>query len=186
MKMQNLWLIIVAFVVIIVGYVFAIYNSFVRLKTSVEEAFATMDVYLKQRWDLIPNIVEVVKGYAAHENAIFSEVTNLRNKPYTQMSSDEKIQQNQKISSAMSNLFAVAEAYPDLKANTMFSDLSAQMSRIESDIANSRKYYNGVVKVYNIKVLSVPSNIIAGIFKFSQIKMYEIDSSERENVKVEF
>lgn len=184
--MQYFGLIIIALIVIVFGYVLVSYNGFVKLKISVEEAFATMDVYLKQRWDLIPNIIETVKGYATHEKAIFTEVTNLRNKPYSDMSSDEKIEQNKKISSAMSNLFAVAESYPDLKANTMFLDLSTQMTRIEADIANSRKYYNGVVKVYNIKVQSVPSNIIAGVFKFTQMKMYEIDSSERDNIHVKF
>ena len=163
--------ILVGVLVLIVIYVLATYNSLVRLNNSVKEAFATMDVYLKKRWDLIPNIVETVKGYAKHEKETLQSVINLRNSVYDDMSQNEKI--------------ALAESYPDLKANQNFLNLSNQLSKIEEDIANSRKYYNAVVKNMNNKILMFPSNIVAKIFGYKELKMFEAQKSERENVRIE-
>lgn len=172
--------------VLILGYVFTTYNGLIRLRNKVEEGFSTMDVYLKKRWDLIPNLVETVKGYAKHEKETLEQVTNLRSGSYDGMSDDEKIDVNNKLSQNITKLLAVAENYPDLKANDSFRDLTSQLSQIEEDIAQSRKYYNGTVRIFNDKVQMFPSNIIANMLGFKARKMFEAQEAERENVKVEF
>lgn len=178
--------IIIAIVVIIAIFALTTYNSLVRLNNKVKEAFSTMDVYLKKRWDLIPNIVETVKGYATHEKETLASVINLRNGAYDSMSDDEKIKANKELSKGVVKIMALAEAYPELKANDNFKDLSQQLTRVEEDIANSRKYYNGVVRTFNDKVLVFPNNIFASLFGFKEREMFEVDAAERENVKVEF
>jgi len=167
-------------------YLIATFNSFVRLRNLVKEGFATMDVYLKKRWDLVPNLVESVKGYAKHESGVLESVVALRNSSYDKMSSDDKIETNEKLTAGISRLFAVAERYPDLKASQNFLDLSSQLSKIEDDIANSRKYYNAVVKNMNTKIEMFPSNIIAKMFGFKRSKMFEAQESEKDVVRVEF
>ena len=180
-----MWLyIIIAIVVVLLLLVFTTYNSFVKLNNKVEEAFSTMDVYLKKRWDLIPNIVETVKGYAKHEKSTLEEMINLRNSSYDKMNTNDKVEVNNKVSQGISKLMAIAEAYPDLKANENFKDLSNQLTRVEDDIANARKYYNGTVRIFNDKVQMFPSNIIASIFGYKTKKMFEANENERENVKV--
>ena len=178
--------IIITIIVLIVIYALAIYNSFVQLNNKVKEAFSTMDVYLKKRWDLIPNIVETVKGYAKHEKETLEKVISLRNSAYENMSDEEKIKANEQLTSGINKIMALAEAYPDLKANENFKDLSNQLTKVEEDIANSRKYYNGVVRIYNDKVKMFPSNIFAGLFGYKAKKMFETAAAERENIKVEF
>ncbi len=181
-----MWLyIIIAVIVIILIALFVTYNSFVQLNNKVKEAFATMDVYLKKRWDLIPNIVETVKGYAKHEQDTLKEVVNLRNGVYDQMSNDEKLKTNEQLSKGINKIMLLAESYPELKASENFKDLSKQLTKVEDDIANSRKYYNGTVRIYNNKVEMFPSNIIAKIFGFKSKNMFEANKAERENVKVE-
>lgn len=177
--------IIIGIVVLIVVYVLVTYNSFVKLNNSVKEAFSTMDVYLKKRWDLIPNIVETVKGYAKYEKETLQSIISLRNSTYDNMSQKEKIEANEKITSGISKIIALAESYPDLKANQNFLDLSTQLSKVEEDISNSRKYYNAVVKNMNDKVLMFPSNIIAKVFGYKEIKMFETSEVERQSIKVE-
>lgn len=177
--------IIVLVVAIIVVYALATYNSFVKLDNKVKEAFSTMDVYLKERWDLVPNIVEVVKGYAKHEKETLEKIVGLRNGAYEKMSDDKKIKANEKISDGISKIMAIAESYPSLKANENFKALSDQLAKIEEDIANSRKYYNGAVKIYNNKVQMFPSNIFAKIFGRETRGMFEASANERNNVKVE-
>lgn len=180
-----MWIyIIIAIVLLILIYFGATYNSFVGLNNTVKEAFATMDVYLKKRWDLIPNIVETVKGYAKHEKSTLKEIIELRNSTYDNMSANEKVDVNNKLSQGINKLMAIAEAYPDLKANENFKDLSQQLTKVEDDIANSRKYYNGAVRIFNDKVQMFPSNIVAGILGFKEQKMFEANETERENVKV--
>lgn len=178
--------IIIGIIGLIMIYALTIYNSLVKLNNTVKEAFSTMDVYLKKRWDLIPNIVETVKGYAKHEKDTLEEVIKLRNSAYDTMTPNDKIKTNQELSSSVNKIMALAENYPDLKANENFKDLSSQLSKVEEDIANSRKYYNAVVRNYNDKVEMFPSNIFAGIFGHKSKKMFEVESQERENVKVEF
>ena len=179
-------IILLVVVVLLVLYVISSYNKFVKLVNMVEEAFATMDVYLKKRWDLIPNLVNTVKGYAKHEQETLERVIGLRSGSYDSLSPEEKIEANKKLSGEISKLMMVAENYPDLKANQNFMDLSSQLTRVEEEIANSRKYYNAVVKKFNDAIMVFPANIVASIFKFSAKKMFEIAEAERENVKVEF
>lgn len=176
--------IIMTVIILLIIYILFLYNSFVSLSNKVKEAFSTMDVYLKKRWDLIPNLVETVKGYAEHEKETFSEVTKLRNNNYEEMSTDEKIAVNEKMTNNVDKIMALKESYPDLKANTNFKDLSEQLRKIEDDIANSRKYYNAVVRLYNNKVEMFPNNLVAKIFGYQSKKMFEATSEERNNVKV--
>lgn len=178
--------VIVAIVLVILFYVLTTYNGLVGSKNIVDEAFSTMDVYLKKRWDLIPNLVETVKGYAKHESETLEKVIALRNGAYNNMSVDEKMEVNKQLSSGISKLIAVAESYPDLKANQNFTDLSKELSKIEEDIANSRKYYNGTVRNFNNKVMMFPGNIVANMFGFKKANMFEAAEEEKKNVKVEF
>ncbi len=180
-----MWIyIIIVIIVLIIIYAFALYNSLIKLNNKVKEAFSTMDVYLKKRWDLIPNIVETVKGYAKHEKETLKEVIELRNSVYDKMSDDEKIKTNEQLSNGINKIMLLAEAYPDLKANENFKDLSNQLIKVEDEIANSRKYYNGVIRIYNNKVEMFPSNIFARLFGYKSKSMFEASANERENVKV--
>jgi LemA protein len=180
-------LIIIAMIAIGAIWVIGAYNGFIRLRNMVEEAFATMDVYLKKRYDLIPNLVETVKGYAAHEKTTLENVVQARNMAAGAKTIEDKIQGENMLQGTLRSLFAVAEAYPDLKANQNFLDLQSQLQRIEDEIANSRKYYNAIVKEFNTKTESFPSNIIAGIFNFTRKTMFEVnDGAEREAVRVQF
>ena len=163
------------------------YNSFIKLKNSCEEAFSTMDVYMKKRFDLIPNLVETVKGYASHEKETLEKVMAARNGVQSAATVEEKMAQENVLTGTLKSLFAVAEAYPDLKANTNFLDLQNQLNLVEEDIENSRKYYNAVVKQFNTKCEVFPSNLIAGIFHFEKKPMFEVEAQEeRQNVKVSF
>lgn len=161
------------------------YNSLVNLYNRVKEAFSTMDVYLKKRWDLIPNIVETVKGYSKQEKETLTEVVKIRSNSYDDMNINDKVNVNTKLSDDINKLMALAEAYPELKANENYLDLSNKLTEIEEDIANSRKYYNGSVRIYNNKVEMFPSNIIAKIFGFKSEKMFGISEDEKQNIKIE-
>lgn len=178
-------LIIVAIIIVLVMFGILTYNSLVESRNMVKEAFATMDVYLKKRWVLIPNLVETVKGYSKHESETLEKVIEARGN-YTQMSRQEKVDSDNIIKGEVAKLIALSESYPDLKANQNFVDLSRQLVKLEDDIENSRKYYNGTVKNYNLKVLTIPTNIIASMFGFKEEKMFEAVDAERENVKVSF
>ena len=157
-----IWIIIGIIIVLALIFV-GMYNSFIKLKNSCDEAYSTMDVYLKKRFDLIPNLVETVKGYAAHEKETLQNVIAARNNLQNASTTEEKLAGENALQGTLKTLFAVAEAYPDLKANTNFLDLQEQLKGVENDIANSRKYYNAVVKQFNTKCEMFPSNIIAGI-----------------------
>lgn len=176
---------VIAVIALIVLYIIVQYNKMVKLNNMVKEAFSTMDVYLKKRWDLIPNLVEVVKGYSKHESNVIEEVVKLRNLSYDKMSLADKIDTNQELTSGLLKIMTAAENYPDLKASQNFLDLSNKLSKIEDEIANSRKYYNAVVKNLNTKIEMFPSNLIAKIFNFKLSKMFEADVSEKNNIKVE-
>lgn len=176
--------IVIGIVFLIIVYVFATYNSLTRLKNNVAEAFSTMDVYLKKRWDLIPNVVQTVKGYAKHEKETLEEIIKLRNKSYDSLSSDSKITKNEQLAPMLDKLFMLAESYPELKANENYLDLQKQLSKVEEDIAQSRKYYNAVVRDNNNKVEMIPSNAVAKMFNFKLQKMFQASESEREVVDV--
>jgi len=167
--------------VIIVIYVVITLNSFVKLKNDVVEAFATMDVYLKKRWDLIPNLVNVVKSYSTYEAEALENIIKTR---YDSLNTNSKISENEKIAENLSKIIALVEAYPELKANSNFLDLSESLTSIENDIANSRKYYNAVVRIYNNKIEMFPSNIIAKLFGFKDYSSFQIDEDEKNNVEV--
>ena len=184
---MKLGLILLIIIIIIVIWGIGAYNGFIKKKNRIEEAFATMDVYLKKRWDLVPNLVNTVKAYAAHESATFEKITKLRTRNYDAMSPNEKIEANQALGASLGSIVATAEAYPELKSNENFMTLMKQLNEFEEDIANSRKYYNGCVREMNTSVESFPSNIIANTFHFEKYKMYEVDdAAERENVVVDF
>ena len=179
------WIIVV--VLLIVCWVIGTYNGLIKGRIVVDEAFATMDVYLKKRYDLIPNLVETVKGYASHEKETLEKVISLRTGSYDAMTPEEKIQNGAQISKMIPQIMAVAEQYPDLKANQNFMDLSHNLNETEDDIANARKYYNGALKQYNMKVQMFPGSLIAGLFHFETKKMFEVENAvERQNVQVKF
>ena len=181
-----MWMyILIGIIVLLFVYLLLTFNSFVKLNNKVNEAFATMDVYLKKRWDLIPNLVETVKGYAKHEKDTLEEVIKLRSGDYDEMNDEEKISANTKITNGISRIMALAESYPNLKANENFRDLAKELTKTEDEIAQSRKYYNATVRLFNNKVGMVPSNIVAGILGYKEKKMFEATLDERENVKVE-
>ena len=177
--------IIIGLVVIILLYVLITYNGLVKSNNLVKEAFSTMDVYLKKRWDLIPNLVEVVKGYAKHEKETIENITSLRTNAYESMSIDKKININEQLTQGLSRIMAISENYPDLKASQNFIELSRDLTKIEDEIANSRKYYNGTVRIFNNKIQMFPSNIIANMFGFHSANMFEANADEKNNVKVD-
>lgn len=177
--------IIIGLVVIILLYVLITYNGLVKSNNFVKEAFSTMDVYLKKRWDLIPNLVEVVKGYAKHEKETIENITSLRTNAYESMSIDKKININEQLTQGLSRIMAISENYPDLKASQNFIELSRDLTKIEDEIANSRKYYNGTVRIFNNKIQMFPSNIIANMFGFHSANMFEANADEKNNVKVD-
>jgi LemA protein len=180
------WIIAGGILLILVIWVILAYNALVRMRITVEEAFSTMDVYMKKRYDLVPNLVETVKGYAAHEKETLENVIMIRNRAAGAGSVEERLQAENALTETLKSLFALAEAYPDLKANMNFMDLQAQLRTLEDEIANSRRYYNGTVRQYNIGRETFPSSIIAGMFHFEKKPLYEIVSEERQNVKVQF
>ena len=177
--------IVILILIVILVYVFIQYNSLVKSNNLVKEAFSTMDIYLKKRCDLVPNLVESVKGYAEYEKEIFSEITKLRTNSYDAMTTNNKINMNEQLTQEISKIMAISENCPELKASSNFSQLSKELTKIEDDIANSRKYYNGTVRILNNQIQMFPSNIIAKIFGFKQANMFEAKSEEKNNVNVE-
>lgn len=185
------WIIIAAaaVVVILIIWFIATSNGLVKRKLTVEEAFSGMDIFLKKRYDLIPNLVNTVKGYAEHEQETLQGVISARNQAAGANRNDinETIESEKNFSSAISRLFAIAESYPNLKADSQFLNLQGQLSSVENDIAQARKYYNGAAKQYNYKVAMFPSNIVAGMTGHKKVSFFEVsDEAQRENVKVEF
>ena len=173
-------------VALIVLFFMSSYNGFVRLLEKVNEAFATMDVYLKKRYDLIPNIVATVKGYAKHESETLEKVIQARNTGMSSSSIEEIEASNNVITQGLRQLFALKEAYPELKANENFIKLQDELGDIEDEIAQARKYYNGVVRIYNARCRVIPHVFVAMIFGFKQKPYFRADENERQNVKVEF
>lgn len=179
--------IIIGVVVILLLWFIMSYNKLARGKNKVEEAFSTMDVYMKKRFDLIPNLVETVKGYAKHESETLEKVIAARNAAGNARNMEERMQNEAALNGAMRNVFALAENYPELKANQNFMDLQGQLKKVEEDIANSRKFYNAVVRDFNNLVMTIPTNLIASLFHFEKQAMFEVaDAAERENVQVKF
>ena len=173
-------------VLIIIIYFIATYNSLVGMKNRVKDEWSQIDVELKRRADLIPNLIETVKGYAKHEKTTFDSVVEARNKMNNSSSKEEEIEANNMITDALNKLFALSEAYPELKANENFNSLQADMRDTEDKIALSRRMYNDTVLTYNNKIEMFPSNIIAGMFNFKRETFFEAAAAERENVQVKF
>lgn len=179
--------IIIVVVLVIIGlWLAGTYNKLVRKRNNAKEGFSTMDVYLKKRFDMIPNLVETVKGYATHERETLEAVMKARSQVASAGTIDQKVENENMLTGALGRLFAVAENYPDLKANQNFLNLQDQLKSVEQDIANSRKFYNGTVKDLNNSIEQFPSNIVAGIFHFEKMPMFEINEESRENVQVKF
>lgn len=173
--------------VLFVVWGIAAYNGLVTFKNRAGEAWSDIDVQLKRRYDLIPNLVSTVKGYAAHESGVFEKVTEARSKAMQAGGTAEKAQAENMLSGALKSLFAVAEAYPDLKANQNFLELQRELSDTENKIQASRRFYNGVVMEYNTKIETVPTNIIANMFTFTKREFFELDEeAAKQPVKVEF
>ncbi|MCH3907238.1 MAG: LemA family protein [Sphaerochaeta sp.] len=178
--------IIIVIVVLLLLYGVSIYNKLIRYRNQSEEAAAAIDAHLKQRYDLVPNLVETVKGYATHEKETFSAVIAARNAAMGAKTMEEKDQANQQFSSTLKSLFAVAEAYPELKANANFMDLQKQLQKIEGDLLEARKYYNAVIKHLNTMIEVFPSNIIASMAHFTKFPYLSIEEEAKQNVKVSF
>ena len=175
-----------AAVVILVGAFVGIYNGFIKLRNKSEESFATMDAYLKKRWDLIPNLVETVKGYAAHEKDTLERVIQARNMAINSKGIGELQQNENALAAGLKSIFALSESYPDLKANEGFVNLQNQLQALENDILQSRKYYNAVVKSFNTKRELFPHSIVAGMMSLEKKEYFEIDNTQRESVTVSF
>jgi len=179
-------IIIVAALAIIVAFFIGTYNALVVLRARIQEALSGIDVQLKRRADLIPNLVETVKGYAKHEKEVFENVTKARSALMSAKSVGEKAEADNMLTGALKSLFAVAEAYPELKANTNFSDLQRQLEDTEDKVAYSRQFYNSNVLEYNNKVQMFPSNLIANMFSFTQFEYFKAVEEERKKVDVKF
>lgn len=179
-------LIIIVVVVLILLYFVATYNKLVVLRNRVRDQWAQIDVQLKRRFDLIPNLVETVKGYTKHESETLENVVKARNTFLSANTKEEEMEADGELTKAMTKLFALAESYPDLKANTNFLELQTELQQTEEKIASARQFYNDIVLKYNNKIEVVPSNIVASIFKFKKESFFEANEAERENVKVQF
>jgi len=180
-------LLFLAIIAVVIFYVIGLYNSLVTLRNRCDNAWAQVDVQLKRRYDLIPNLVETVKGYAKHEREVFEKVTQARNIAIAASSVKDHGAAENMLSGALKSLFAVAEAYPELKANQNFLMLQEELAGTESKIAYARQFYNDIVMKFNTKQQVFPSNIIAGMFQFKTKEYFELEEpAAKEPVKVQF
>jgi len=184
--MDLIFWIIIIIVAIIIIYLIATYNYFITLRNRIKNAWSQIDVQLKRRYDMIPNLVETVKGYAKHEKETFKMVTEARNMIGQAKGPGQKAQANNMLTDALKSLFAVAEAYPDLKANQNFLQLQEEISGTENKISYARQFYNDSVLRFNTGIQKFPANIIAGMFSFKEQEFFKTEGKERENVKVSF
>ncbi len=180
------WIILIAVILLILAWVASTYNALVVLRNKVKNQWAQIDVLLKRRSDLIPNLVETVKGYAKHEEGTLKEVIEARNKYVTASTDAEKMEASGEITGALSRLFVLTEAYPELKANTNFTQLQTELTETEDKIAYARQFYNDSVMQYQNKLVTFPSNIVASIFGFKSEKYFEVAEAEKEAPKVQF
>lgn len=184
--------IIVAVVVVVLLLAIVIWaistrNKLVKMENQYEEGFHNIDIYLKKRFDLLPNLVETVKGYAKHESTTLQNVVEARSRAQSAVTTQDKIEANAQLSQALRNFNVVMEKYPELKANTSFLDLQGQLKSIEGELANVRKYYNATIKQFNTAIEMFPTNIIAHFMKLKEQPYFELDApEERQNVKVQF
>ncbi len=180
------WIVLAALVVLVMIAV-GMYNGLVRLRAASESAWADIDVQLKRRYDLIPNLVETVKGYAAHEKGALEAVISARAKAMSAQGPEAKAEAENMLSRTLKSLFALAEAYPQLRAVESFTQLQGSLNQIEEAVQNARRYYNAVVRDYNAKTQEIPTNLIAGLFNFTRRQFFELQETEqREPPKVQF
>lgn len=184
--MSNFGWILLVLIVVVAFWIIATYNRLVTLKNRSQEGWSDIDVQLKRRYDLIPNLVETVKGYAAHEAKVFTDVTEARAKAMNAQSVADKQQAENALSQTLKNLFAVAESYPELKASVNFAKLQDELSDTENKIQAARRFYNGLVRDLNTSLETFPSNLIGSLFGFAKREFFEADESEKNNVKVSF
>ncbi|MGN1374688.1 MAG: LemA family protein [Bacilli bacterium] len=182
-----MWVIIlIAVVAIIVLFVINTYNTLVGLRNKVKDQWAQIDVQLKRRFDLIPNLVETVKGYAKHESDTLEAVVKARNTYLSASTPEAQMKADGELTQAITKLFALSEAYPELKANENFKQLQSELTSTEDKISYARQFYNDIVMKYNNKIEMFPSNIVAGMFNFKTQAFFEVNEEERQNVKVQF
>src|SRR5438094_3852541 len=179
------WIILFVLVLVLV-FVIGMYNSLVQLRVRADSAWSDIDVQLKRRHDLIPNLVETVKGYAAHEKGTFENIAKFRSQAMQAATPADKAVAENQLTGALKSLFAVAENYPELKASEEFTQLQGSLSMTEDSIQNARRYYNAVVRDLNTKIQSFPTNILAGMFGFSARQFFETTEADREPVQVKF
>ena len=179
-------IILLIVIVLVVFVLIGLYNSLVQLRVRADSSWSDIDVQLKRRHDLIPNLVETVKGYAAHEKGTFENIAKFRSQAMQASSPADKAAAENQLTGALKSLFAVAENYPELKASEQFTQLQGALSQTEDAIQNSRRYYNAVVRDLNTKIQSFPSNIIASMFSFQQKQFFETAQADREPVAVKF
>jgi LemA protein len=180
-------MILLAVVAVAVFFVIGVYNSLIKLRNRTDEAWSDIDVQLKRRYDLIPNLVETVKGYAKHEDKVFNDVTEARSKAINAQGVENQAQAENMLSGTLKSLFAVAENYPQLKANENFMKLQEELSDTENKIQAARRFYNGNVRDFNTKLEVFPNNVIAGFFTFKKYDFFELENEEqRKNVEVKF
>lgn len=179
-------LILLGIVVVIAISIIAMYNGLITLRNRVDEAWSDISVQLKRRYDLIPNLVNTVKGYAAHEKEVFERVTEARTRAMNAGTTQEKAEAENMLSGTLKSLFAVSENYPELKANQNFLELQRELTDTEDKIMASRRFYNGNVRDFNTKLQVFPTNIIAGMLKFTAREFFQMAEEEKEPVKVEF
>ncbi len=177
------WILIIAGIIIL--YLIIAYNSLITLRNRIENAWAQIDVQLKRRYDLIPNLISTVKGYVKHEKTVLTELTKLRSQLISG-SMDQKAKASNQITDALKSVFAVAENYPQLRANENFKMLQEELSGTESKIAYARQFYNDSVMSFNTKIQRFPTNLIANMFKFDEKEFFKTEGKEKENIKVEF
>jgi len=183
--MQPVFIIGIAVVLLLV-FIWSIYNGFITLATQIDEAWSQIDVQLKRRMDLIPNLVASVKGYAKHEKTVFENVTKARSAMMKADSPEDLAKANDQLSGALKSLFAVAESYPQLRANENFLQLQKEIGDTEDKVAYSRQFYNSTVMDYNVKVKVFPNMLLAGVFGFKEKPFFKTEEEERKSVKVEF
>ncbi|MFA6525832.1 MAG: LemA family protein [Candidatus Buchananbacteria bacterium] len=185
--MSNIWWIVIAIIAIIAVWLVLVYNGLIRAKNRTDEAWSDIDVQLKRRYDLIPNLVETVKGYAAHEQGTLQKVIEARNSAMSvDGSAANKAQAENALSQTLKSIFALAESYPDLKANTNFLKLQDELSDTENKIQAARRFYNGNVRDFNTMIQVFPTNIINGMLKFKKYDFFEASAGEKEVVQVKF
>ena len=180
-----LWIILII-VVVIIAFIISTYNGLVQSKMKVDNAWSQIDVQLKRRADLIPNLVETVKGYAKHEKSTFEDVVKARNAVANASTKEEEMKANGELSGVLNRLFALAEAYPELKANENFMSLQNDLKESEDKISMMRQFYNDTVLSYNNKVQTIPSNIVANLCHFKEETFFQVDEKDRETPKVSF